>query len=347
VAGDALLSELLEVEVLGHRSPEPRRLPIYVKPLPGEALGSWWHRLGRRFELSAQGLSSAVMGSDLVLTRDWSSRPPLELLVLTHDRTGIPMDTLRSMTLHDWAEVSYGDEAAGRFNARRYLDGAPKTMPRGLVVCGECLRSDAHPYLRLIWLIGWVAICPVHDTVMVSRCPDCRAPLRLPLPGSLRPFAADRCTTCFADIRTMEMTRALPAAADLQGRLLAGKQTGTVELAGIGLMDWRALVMLSDVLVGMFWHGTTDVQKYWFGQSLAEEIGAGEGLQLGSSREGSLELLAWLLGAWAGNSATAIVAELGKRWRVGEWRQASLNIGPTIEDVRDSRILELLSALEQ
>ncbi|MBS0396551.1 MAG: TniQ family protein, partial [Proteobacteria bacterium] len=157
------LSDLLEIQVLDDQVPERASPPLYVQPQQDEALGSWWQRLAGRFGLSAQCLSSAVMGSDLVLTRDWSIRPASDLLALAHDRTGIPMDALRSMTFLDWAGSAHFDEALGRFSGRRYMDGAPKNPTRGLAVCAECLRSDAQLYLRLTWLIGWMAICPIHS----------------------------------------------------------------------------------------------------------------------------------------------------------------------------------------
>jgi hypothetical protein len=128
--------------------------------------------------------------------------------------------------------------------------------------------------------------------------------------------------------------------------MLTGKRSGAVELAGIGMIPWRDLVLLSDALLGMFWQRIDAETRWWLCRSIALDVGASDSLDVCCSREGSLVLLEWLLGAWSGNSATALVADLGKRWREGEWQQASLNRGPTISDVGTSRVLGLLSSLE-
>jgi hypothetical protein len=341
-----LLSELLHVEVLDNLTPRQEPLPIYVRPQPNEALGSWWLRFGRRFGMSAQALLTAVIGSDLLLTRDWSCRPAQELLTMTSDRTGIPLDSLRSMTMLDWQEPVFSDEVLGRFSGRRYVERLPRCPSRGLVVCPECFRLDPQPYIRLPWLIGWVASCERHELVMIGQCPGCRVPLRLPLPSSARPFAVGRCSTCAFDLRRTGTTDALPTAARLQELMLTGKRSGTVELAGIGVISWRDLILLSDVLLGMFWQRIDADTRWWLCRSIALDAGASDSLDVWRSREGSLVLLEWLLGAWSGNSATGLVADLGRRWREGECQQASLNVGPTIGDVGMSRVLSLLSSLD-
>jgi hypothetical protein len=40
-------------------------------------------------------------------------------------------------------------------------------------VCGPCLQEDAAPHVRTLWQLGWLAACPKHQAILLSRCELC------------------------------------------------------------------------------------------------------------------------------------------------------------------------------
>ena len=249
------------------------------------------------------------------------------------------------MTFLSWAPEASQDEAVNRFGARRYLNRAAKNPMRGLAVCVECVRADRQPYVRLPWLLGWLAICPVHDVVMVSRCPGCRGALEVPVPGSRRVISADRCTRCGHRLVNESVAKALPAASALQDAMLIGKRTASLERAGIGSMAWPEFVMLSDLALGVFWCQADGARKSTIGLALAQDEAGCDDLDIGNNREGCLVLLSWLLSTWVDGRAGEFVGEAWTRLVNEEWRSASANWGPSIEDVKLSQLGVLLSGL--
>jgi TniQ len=41
------------------------------------------------------------------------------------------------------------------------------------VLCPHCLTEDLAPFIRLVWCLKLVCICPVHRTVLLEMCPAC------------------------------------------------------------------------------------------------------------------------------------------------------------------------------
>ena len=35
-------------------------------------------------------------------------------------------------------------------------------------------RKTSDPYLRRLWLLGWIGVCPRHRTQLIGECPGCR-----------------------------------------------------------------------------------------------------------------------------------------------------------------------------
>lgn len=162
-------------------TPSPNRpLPFYVEPAPDEALFSWLLRLATRMGVSMHALASCSLGIDdrYGHTR-WWCRPHPWLLMRISERTDVGVARLRPMTFDGFQPVYRDDEASARFTGRRYDVRSPTSRSYRFAVCGRCLKDDAKPYLRLSWLIGWMAVCPHHGTVLVERCNVCGAGLRV------------------------------------------------------------------------------------------------------------------------------------------------------------------------
>ncbi|WP_183257679.1 MULTISPECIES: TniQ family protein [unclassified Bradyrhizobium] len=50
---------------------------------------------------------------------------------------------------------------------------ARPTVGRSVAVYPSRLAEDDIPYIRREWTIGWLAVCPRHQCVLVSNCPSC------------------------------------------------------------------------------------------------------------------------------------------------------------------------------
>jgi hypothetical protein len=83
-----------------------QRWPVHPRPWPGEALASWLDRIAEIYGMSLDTLvrhNLGPAGFTDQLDRDWLDLdPPEQLLVAVHERSGVPLAELRSMTLAGW-----------------------------------------------------------------------------------------------------------------------------------------------------------------------------------------------------------------------------------------------------
>lgn len=322
------------------------RLPLHVRPAPSEALVSWSWRLAARFGWNLSALAREGLGLSEPLRPDWWARPEDSLLATLQVRTGVEWGELRRMTLLDWAPVVRDDEASGRFAGWRFEALPPDERERGLAVCTDCLRADTSPYLRQSWLIGWTAVCQVHGSVLLTRCPECRRPLRTPKPGSPAKFQASRCVRCCADLTQAGGDAAPAEISQLHDVLLTGKRTGKTVLPRIGELDWPELMTLCDVLLGAVWEEMDVTDRVAL---LGQVTGDGRpygmiGVDCSRDRVGSLTLLAWLLNDWPHNVESSQVGRIVRRWLREETRRVPTRIGPSFDALRGSRVPDILGA---
>jgi hypothetical protein len=282
------------------RSPAIRELPLYVDPLPDEALLSWLLRLARRLNLSMHVLAHEAFGiDDHGGQTHWWSRPNPWLLKRISDRTGVGIERLRRMTLAKWMPVYREDEDSHRFAGPRFVSIAPDYRLRRHAVCAECLEEDAEPYLRLWWMIGWVAVCPRHTTILVTRCAWCRGQVRVArLSGSI-PFAPLNCTSCGETLQDGVCWLAHPSVIQLQGMLLEGKRHSATAFPGIGRLSWPETIALIDFLLGAYWRVLDyDEQESIRTQHEESDLAPSLADRAYDTRYGSLQFLAWLLDGW-------------------------------------------------
>jgi hypothetical protein len=282
------------------RSSTIRELPLYVDPLPGEALLSWLLRLARRLNLSMHALSHEAFGiDDRSGHSHWWSRPNPWLLKRISDRTGVTIERLRSMTLAKWMPVYREDEDSHRFGGPRFVSICPDYRLRRLAVCAQCLEEDPEPYLRLWWLIGWVAVCPRHATILVARCAWCRAHVRTARLSNVTPFAPRDCVSCGRNLQDGVCWLAHLSLVRLQGSLLEGKRQGVTTLDGIGRLSWPATVAFIDVMLGAYWRVLDfDEQESIRAQHEQSDVAPSLADRAYDTRYGSLQFLAWLLEGW-------------------------------------------------
>jgi hypothetical protein len=340
--------DTFDLEPGSRRATRPQ-LPLYVEPAPEEALLSWLLRLAARLRVSLRALVTSGFGvDDRTLGTRWWCRPPAWLLVRINERTSVSLARLREMTFEDVQPVYRDDEASGRFTGRRYDSLAVKSRGYRFVVCGECLKNDHSTYLRRLWLLGWMAVCPDHGTILIERCSACDARLRVAPFATRASFSPATCARCGAHLLREASVPAHPSVRRLQAALLRGKFNGTVELAGLGEFTWKEIVALADVLIGMVWTDLTvaDQEQLWlpYVQTFRHELR--QPTDIFGGRHDSLCFLAWLIDGWPHGEGPTVAKSLLARWFSAErnrlcrhvrspwddpWSFGPTNFGSTIQ----------------
>jgi hypothetical protein len=139
---------------------------LSAHPLADESLVGFIFRLAKRRHAGSASSLAARVGFERL-----SNKPqPAWVEALAVDAR-IPASEI-------WA-VANGpqDDATGMFRGiplpSGYFDRRGASDYR---VCPECLVES--PYHRAIWTIACVAVCPVHDKVLIDTCRACGEPLR-------------------------------------------------------------------------------------------------------------------------------------------------------------------------
>ena len=298
-----------------HKPYRPPQLPVYVAPLPDEGLISWLLRLATRLRVPMHTLAYSSFGVDdrRGHTR-WWLRPHPWLLVRISERTGVPVNRLRTMTLRDYQPVYRDDEAGGRFCGRRFDTVPPDRHLFRFAICGACFDEDDRPYLRRGWLIGWVAVCSRHNIALIERCQYCRAILRISHWTAATLFAPGQCSRCGEVLSAAPHLPAHPSVTALQQMMLDAKLEGYLDLAGLGRLTWREFVVLADILFAGVTRWTTmeeaaQIRDLYVG-SLEGEIGPG----FHDDRYGGLRFLAWLLEGWPHGIGPQVAQDMLRRW---------------------------------
>lgn len=267
---------------------------------------------------------------DRTLGTQWWCRPPGWLLVRVSERTGISIARLRQMTFEDFQPVYREDEASGRFTGRRYESMAARSRSYRFVVCGECLKSDATAYLRKVWLLGWVAVCPDHGTILIERCSNCHSRLRVAPFATRASFSPATCTRCAAHLLHGADAPAHPFVRRLQAVLLCGKLGGAVQLDRMGELTWKEIVALADVLIGMVWTDFTvaEQERLWIQYTQAFHQELRQPTEIFSGRHDSLCFLAWLIEDWPHGAGPAVARTLLTRWATAERNRLCRHLRP-------------------
>jgi hypothetical protein len=307
-------------------------LPLYVEPAEEEALLSWLLRLASRLGVSLHSLARQSFGiDDRAGHSRWWCRPNPWLLARISERTGVSIGRLRRMTFERLEPVYRDDEDSGRFCGQRFDARAPQQRTYRFAVCRPCLKGDAKPYVRALWLIGWMAVCPRHRTILIERCGSCRARLRVAPFTTAAALSPATCTRCGASLLEDSDAPAHVAAARMQAALLRGKREGATELEGLGGFTWKETIALADVLLGMVWTDLTSAERqrlflryqYESVKEPRQEMGIYAG------RHDSLRFLAWLIEGWPGSEGAAVGRDLLERWLSGKPNRISHHLRPT------------------
>lgn len=306
----------------------PAQLPLYLEPLPDEALLSWLLRLATRLRVSIHALSHYSFGvDDRGGHTRWWLRPDPWLLARISKRTGVAATRLRKMTLSGFQPVYRDDEASGRFCGRRYEVVPPDRRMFRFAVCGACIEEDARPYLRGPWLIGWTGVCATHNVQLIERCEQCRAGLRVDRWTTAALFEPWRCIRCREQIRVFADVPADGSVSALQQMMLSAKCDGYMDIPGLGKLMWRDFVVLADILISGVWKWTTTDERTQIIGLYTESLGDDpHGRDVYGSRHDSLRFLAWLLGGWPHGVGPQVAQEMLRRWLFGDREFASFHL---------------------
>lgn len=214
--------------------PQRRSLPVYLAPAHDEALASWLHRTAATVGLSAFAFTRTALGICSDKQPEWWRRPDPGQRKILVELGHLSQDQVAAMTLDGWSIVRR-DEGSDRFSARimQHSRGRLK-VGRAMPVCGYCLAEDAEPYLRRDWMIGWIAICPRHHTVLTRTCPSCNRRLFWRGLRERQIIEMHRCLQCGSLLIGAQSTPAIEAALDLQNAMLALKRSAAGEMSGTG-----------------------------------------------------------------------------------------------------------------
>jgi len=173
----------------------PGRPPL----LEGESFSSWFARVAGANGLRPAELYRIVQPGGDRNPRDLDRYSDVHLLGAMAEKTGIPIEALEQSTFRRWAGWAFERDdglvkldwlpPAGREKAKRCF---------GQQACPLCLGGDITPHLRLEWRLSFVTVCPVHQRLLLDRCPACNEPFSV--------LRQDRgvglaCWSCGADVR--------------------------------------------------------------------------------------------------------------------------------------------------
>lgn len=332
-ADDLFEVELLEPLAEEPAAHQPRKLPGRAAPLPGEALASWLLRYAEPFGLSPEELLFRVCDAELAGDGEWWRRPHPALIERLAQATGVDPPTITNMTFAAWSGDDADDDMRERFSWQRFHLARPThRQQRRIAVCPLCLTEDEPSYVRRDWMLGWAAVCPAHNAVLVTDCPDCGVKLRIPGLNSREYLAPDRCPRCSFRLANIPPRSAHRAAVALQERLIEARGDNALDLPGHDPVPWPVAIALLDVLLGAVWIDTRVVARRRLFARIERDFGCDVlGTEPTTSYDGLL-ILAWMLEGWPDRVRAAIAILQGPRPRrqLERWRDLDGGVGQAV-----------------
>lgn len=159
------------------------RWPVHPRPIPGEALTSWLHRIADRYGINVDVLTFDL-GHCLDRGTDLDMAPPPGFVEQLAIRTGMGTDRLHGMSISGYTPwllddlepcpdtfLTYTRQLAvllpeskrRRRTVKAWRAWVPGTADRCHRACPQCVLESTppHPYL-LTWSLPLMLSCPVH-----------------------------------------------------------------------------------------------------------------------------------------------------------------------------------------
>lgn len=159
------------------------RWPVHPRPIPGEALTSWLHRIADRYGITVDELAFDL-GHCLDRDADLDMAAPPGFVEQLANRTGVDTDQLRGMSINGYTPWLLDDIEPGpdtfltytrqfsvllpesnrrRRSVKAWCAWVPGAAERCHRACPQCVLESTppHPYL-LTWSLPLMLSCPVH-----------------------------------------------------------------------------------------------------------------------------------------------------------------------------------------
>ena len=165
--------------------PAPR-WPLHPAPKEGEALSSWLNRVALCYHMEVSDLLEHDLGHGQV--DDLDTAPPLSLLMMLFQRSGIELDRLRCMSFAGWVPWlldSLDDQIPDALETYTFQLSVllPKLRRRTRSItnwrawlpsqpihraCPLCLNDPANQAVLLAWKLPLMLSCPLHGCWLES-----------------------------------------------------------------------------------------------------------------------------------------------------------------------------------
>lgn len=197
-------------------TPDCRRLPFRIWPLPDEPFDSWFESMAYAYDVTAGEMAIALgLVSDVDharktgwLTARWTMKLTDEQAGQLEAATGIPSDEFHQMTRARFWQSGIRQARSGR------LSSASPVAGNGGRFCPECLRDSVGRW-RMSWQLPTGFACLRHQRLLSDTCPKCGMPPRhvghpinaVPRPGACHnrePGSTARRVRCRGDLTSDE-----------------------------------------------------------------------------------------------------------------------------------------------
>lgn len=162
--------------------------PLHPAPKEGEALSSWLNRIAACYQMDMHDLLEHDLGHSQ--TDELDNAPPMPLLAVPSQRSGIELDQLRCMSVAGWVPWlldSFDDRIPAaletyafqhsvllprRNRKTRFITRWRAWLPSQPIhrACPLCLNNPAEQVHLLAWKLPLMLSCPLHGCWLESCC---------------------------------------------------------------------------------------------------------------------------------------------------------------------------------
>jgi len=194
--------------------------PVNLCPLDDEILSSWIIRNSIANGSDPSSWAGAIWPNWRAWTRDLDRSIPTPKMQVLSKASGVSMQSLKDMTLEPTVERVLNCKHLNYKKAWPWVvptGGRNKAKVNGLHYCPLCL-SNKPSYFRKSWRLSWVIACPIHQSLLLNKCPCCNQSISPHLVSYLKTDVT-RCVSCEFDLTLSTTSCVDPDAFWLQGLL--------------------------------------------------------------------------------------------------------------------------------
>jgi hypothetical protein len=219
-------------------------------PRPGETFSSILLRLARNHAASAHELCAMLWPGRQFWTRDIDRTAGDKMIEAVARDTGLSRAKLEAATLRGLVKaLGFPERLQGSQRGILPVGVYHRVRRRfGQQYCPVCLAADP-PYLRRVWRLEIMVVCPEHGVLLRDACPSCDAPF---IPHRDHSLVRHRCHHCGSPLTLGHAGNVTPRAAMLQQaalRTLSGlleDVADALEHSAIPAPHWPALQGIGD-----------------------------------------------------------------------------------------------------